>query len=232
MIDAGVSPDKLKEDMMRFPSILATPPDRIRGWQSLLHNYGIALEPELFGSMLRKASYMFYINPPLVFDEEKQTLLNQMKLTSSSTSTSGSIAYSALQVLELFRATGMSVLCVDRVVRSSPMLLLENSELIKQRLSFLHGLLLEHPSQLRTDVRYSSSSSSIKSSTKLLDTRGDSSADVKELSSFTTTAQKPVIGAESVTLARNLLDSMLYSYPDVINIDIKSVSLLFFIIIQ
>ena len=72
----------------------------------------------------------------------------------------------------------------------------------------------------------------MKSSTKLLDTRGDSSADLKELSSFTTTAQQPVMGAESVTLARNLLDSMLYSYPDVINIDIKSVSLLFFIIIQ
>ena len=64
----GYSSNVLIDDIIRFPSILAAPPDRIKGWMSLLNYYGIAKSPGLYGKMLKRAPFMFYIDPPMLFD--------------------------------------------------------------------------------------------------------------------------------------------------------------------
>ena len=52
--------------IMRFPSMLAAPPDRLLGWRALLQAHGVA--GSRFGRLMRKAPYMFYVNPPQLFD--------------------------------------------------------------------------------------------------------------------------------------------------------------------
>lgn len=68
LIEVGYSSNSLIEDIMRFPSVLAAPPDRIKGWASLLEIYGVATMPGTFGKMLKRAPFMFYLDPPILFD--------------------------------------------------------------------------------------------------------------------------------------------------------------------
>eukprot|EP01041_Mallomonas_annulata_P003297 gene3297-6531_t len=154
LLDIGFTKSQLLEDSMRFPSMLSAPPDRIRGWQALLESFGIATEePSLFGKLIRKAPYMFYVNPPLIFDNDdsnhnhhnnnhKKTVIEE----DVSVTASGFISFESLRVLETFRAFNLSSKTTDRLVRSFPRLLLDNSEHLKQRLQFLYNLLLEYPS--------------------------------------------------------------------------------------
>ena len=70
------------EDILRFPYILASPPDRIKGWASLLQLYGIAETPSTYGKMLKRAPFMFYIDPPMLFDRDSIASKSQYKYSS------------------------------------------------------------------------------------------------------------------------------------------------------
>ena len=124
---------------MRFPSMLSAPPDRIRGWQSLLDGYNVARKPGLFWKLLKKAPFMFYVNPPAINDIDLTMIPGDASATAS-----GFVAYEALQVLGLVNSLRLSDM--DKVIRTQPMLLLENSEEVRQRINFLLKLFLENSS--------------------------------------------------------------------------------------
>ena len=125
-------------DVMRFPSMLATPPDRIRGWMSLLNGFGIAPTPALFGKMLKKAPFMFYINPPELFDDEQH---DRPPDDDVSATASGFVVYESLRVLQLLRALDLPDL--DKIVRTQPTILLQDSAKVNRRVSFLFNLCLD-----------------------------------------------------------------------------------------
>jgi len=61
--------EQVIRDIMRFPSMLAAPPDRILGWRSLMQAHSVASTPVgRFGRFMRKAPFMYYVNPPQLFD--------------------------------------------------------------------------------------------------------------------------------------------------------------------
>ena len=124
---------------MRFPSMLSAPPDRIRGWQSLLDGYDVARKPGLFWKLLKKAPFMFYVNPPAINDIDLTMIPGDASATAS-----GFVAYEALKVLGLVNSLRLSDM--DKVIRTQPMLLLENSEEVNKRINFLLNLFLENSS--------------------------------------------------------------------------------------
>ena len=139
LLDVGYPPSKLIEDIMRFPSMLSAPPDRIRGWQSLLDGYDVARKPGLFWKLLKKAPFMFYVNPPAINDIDLTMIPGDASATAS-----GFVAYEALKVLGLVNSLRLSDM--DKVIRTQPMLLLENSEEVNKRINFLLNLFLENSS--------------------------------------------------------------------------------------
>lgn len=118
--------------------MLAAPPDRIRGWQALLDGFGIAKEPALFGKMLKRAPFMFYVNPPRIGDED----LSHVVDSDVSTTASGFVAYGALKVLQLLRAQNFPDL--DKIVRTQPSILLVPTTEVSARANFLVNLFLEN----------------------------------------------------------------------------------------
>jgi hypothetical protein len=136
LIEVGYSESKLTEDIMRFPSILSAPPDRIRGWMALLRGYGVAVRPELFGKLLRRAPFMFYVNAPALNDID-----NSMIPEDASTTASGFVAYEALKVLDLIDS--ICIKDMDKVVRTQPLILLESSAEVRRRINFFLNLFME-----------------------------------------------------------------------------------------
>eukprot|EP01036_Dinobryon_divergens_P028711 gene28711-37703_t len=60
---------QLLASILRFPSMLAAPPERLLGWRALMRAYNIAdRKTDRFGRFMRKAPFMYYINPPQLFD--------------------------------------------------------------------------------------------------------------------------------------------------------------------
>ena len=82
---------------------------------------------------------MFYVNPPAINDIDLTMIPGDASATAS-----GFVAYEALQVLGLVNSLRLSDM--DKVIRTQPMLLLENSEEVRQRINFLLKLFLENSS--------------------------------------------------------------------------------------
>ena len=117
--------------------MLSAPPDRIRGWQSLLEGYNVARKPGLFWKLLKKAPFMFYVNPPAINDIDLTMIPGD-----ASTTASGFVAYETLKVLTLIDSLKLSDM--DKVIRTQPLLLLENSDEVRKRINFLLNLFLEN----------------------------------------------------------------------------------------
>eukprot|EP00607_Mallomonas_marina_P005226 CAMPEP_0182434190 /NCGR_PEP_ID=MMETSP1167-20130531/68249_1 /TAXON_ID=2988 /ORGANISM="Mallomonas Sp, Strain CCMP3275" /LENGTH=480 /DNA_ID=CAMNT_0024623765 /DNA_START=277 /DNA_END=1719 /DNA_ORIENTATION=+ len=232
LLDVGVTEQQLVEDCLRFPSLLTAPPDRIHGWRSLLEGFGVATEKRLFGKLLRKAPFMMYVNPPSLFDQEETQPYND----NVSVTASGFIVYEALRILQLLQEQGFSSRCIDRIVRSSPSLLLSDSSVLRQRLVMLRYLMQGYsrdksvaegktvtdesppspPQSLAEEILKGvgqPSSSSISPTTGLNDPSIRTGIRASE-----TCAQRE---GDSMNDAytTGLLETMLYSYPTIINVD-------------
>jgi hypothetical protein len=138
--EAGYDEKKFVDDFMRFPGMLATPPDRIRGWMSLLAGYGVRTEPKYFGKLLKRAPYMFYLNPPNVFDdpeecENEEAYGSDVSVSSTSTET---VLYEALRVMGELSDAGIEDM--DKLIRTNPILLAQSKSEIKKRLDYLREL--------------------------------------------------------------------------------------------
>ena len=136
LLDAGYEPMKLVSACMRFPSMLAAPPDRIAGWKALIQNYGIARSPTLFAKLLSKATYMFYIDPPLIWDSDEY---NERKIVRAAVDPAeGTIAYKSIRILKLLH--GLKLYDMDKTIRTQPFLLLEDEQEVYARIVALKGI--------------------------------------------------------------------------------------------
>lgn len=153
LLDVGYDAASLAEDVMRFPSMLAAPPDRLRGWLALLEGYGIARGTGLFGKMLKRAPFMYYINPPHLLgeeDEEEAFFPSRGGGDDVSTTASAFVVYESLRVLQLLG--GLNLPDLDKIVRTQPALLLCQVHEVSRRCSFLLNLFLEKQHQFRDEA--------------------------------------------------------------------------------
>jgi len=137
LLDVGYTMPRLVSDIMRFPSMLAAPPDRVRGWRSLLEGFGIAKDPALFGKMLKRAPFMYYLNPPKVGDEDLSGVVD----SNASTTASAFVTYGALKVLEILSSQNFPDL--DKIIRTQPSILLVDVNEVSARATFLYDLFAE-----------------------------------------------------------------------------------------
>jgi len=138
--------EQVIRDIMRFPSMLAAPPDRILGWRSLMQAHGVASKPVgRFGRFMRKAPFMYYVNPPQLFDLHVTNCGNKATDSNHSnqtvTTASGFVAYESLSVLSYLQEVLNDNSHMDKVVRTQPTILLTSVHELKQRVMFLRELL-------------------------------------------------------------------------------------------
>ena len=126
--------------ILRFPSMLAAPPERISGWSNLLHCFDIAKGRGLFGKLLRRAPFMYYLNPPLVHDDSPLSD-HEIQYDNVSTTASSFVAYESLRVLQFLRDQDYPDL--DKIVRTQPLILLAKKEEITARAEFLFDLFVD-----------------------------------------------------------------------------------------
>ena len=135
LLDAGYDPLTLVSTCMRFPSMLAAPPDRIAGWQELMSAFGIARGPGSFAKFLSRASFMFYLDPPQFMDED----YNEMRISRASVATGdGYVSFKTLRVLKLIQSLRLHDL--DKIVRTQPFLLLADENEVYARIVALKSL--------------------------------------------------------------------------------------------
>lgn len=156
LIEVGYAKATIISDIMRFPSMLAAPPDRLRGWLALLKGFGIAREPGLFGKLLKRAPFMFYINPPSIFasgpgdegwpDVDGPSDSDRAGQTAVAGDASTFVSYQSLAVLQ--QLSSLSVKDLDKVVRTQPNILLCEPDEVARRSAFLLNLFLEPSYQL------------------------------------------------------------------------------------
>ncbi len=144
LIEVGYSSKNLAEDIRRFPSMLSAPPDRLRGWMALLEGYGVRTEKGLFGKTLKKAPFMFYVNPPYLLFQDDDTSIRENYINDVSTTASEFVVFDAFRVLQLLSSYDLDM---DKVVRSQPGLLLVAPDEVNQRAHFLLNLFLERRHQ-------------------------------------------------------------------------------------
>lgn len=92
----------------------------------------------MFGKMLRRAPFMFYVNAPKLQDDD----LSHVVDSDVSATASGFVAYGALSVLQLLKSQNFPDL--DKLVRTQPLILLVDTSEVKQRAEFLVNLFLEN----------------------------------------------------------------------------------------
>lgn len=238
LVEVGYSTTNLVNDCMRFPSMLAAPPDRLKGWKSLLENFGIADDPKLFGSLLKRAPYMFYLDPPFVHD----MFGADFSRTSGgvTTSASSSFLFEALEVLQYLDT--LNLYDMDKLIRAEPQILVESTVVLQGRVEFMMALFMElwDSEQSRNDK---SDTSSTSTTTLTIDQGGleqevDLTQGQGQGQAFVTaplgTAWE---GAESsdkssvqyeypqqqVDTAKDWLRALLQSYPAVISLDVTSI---------
>lgn len=152
LLDVGYDAASLADDVMRFPSMLAAPPDRLRGWLALLEGYGIARGTGLFGKLLKRAPFMYYINPPHLHgeaDEEEGIFPSRGGGDDVSTTASAFVVYESLRVLQLL--VGLHLPDLDKIVRTQPALLLCQVREVSKRCNFLLNLFLDKQHQFRDE---------------------------------------------------------------------------------
>ena len=138
--DVGYFGKNVKTDIMRFPSVLAAPPDRLRGWSSLLEGFGVNTTNGLFGNTLKRAPFMFNVNPPYLLFMDDDSSIKETNINDVSTTASDFTVSEALKVLQLLASYDMDM---DKVVRSNPSILTCPSNEVHCRLNFLMNLYLE-----------------------------------------------------------------------------------------
>lgn len=139
LLEVGYDRATLMDDIMRFPSMLAAPPDRLKGWMALLGSFNVAKESGLFGKLLKRAPFMFYINPPSIWnfgEEDEEDLTDDVSTTASAFVVTG-----ALRVLQ--HLSTLQLPDLDKVVRTQPYILLCSEEEVVKRCNFLLNLFLE-----------------------------------------------------------------------------------------
>jgi len=141
LLDAGYEYKQLVSNLLRFPTILATPPDRIKGWVALLHAFGIALKPNEFVKMIEKAPFMYYINAPPMCEQEINNISSFGSDADPKNEASHNLERQILSSLEILR--DLQLPDIDKLVRTSPEILLVPSHDISQRSRYLFNLFRE-----------------------------------------------------------------------------------------
>jgi hypothetical protein len=141
LLDAGYDYKKLVSNLLRFPTILATPPDRIKGWVALLHAFGIALKPNEFVKMIEKAPFMYYINAPPMCEQEINNISSFGSDADPKNDASHNLERQILSSLEILR--DLQLPDIDKLVRTSPEILLIPSQDISQRSRYLFNFFRE-----------------------------------------------------------------------------------------
>lgn len=144
LIEVGYSNKNLVGDVMRFPSMLSAPPDRLRGWMALLEGFGVKTHQGLFGKTLKRAPFMFYVNPPYLLFQDDDASIKESNINDVSTTASEFVVSEAFRVLQLLSSYGLDM---DKVVRSQPSLLLVSADEVHRRANFLVNLYLERKHQ-------------------------------------------------------------------------------------
>lgn len=144
LIEVGYSNKNLVGDIMRFPSMLSAPPDRLRGWMALLEGFGVKTEKGFFGKTLKRAPFMFYVNPPYLLFQDDDASIKETNINDVSTTAAEFVVYEAFRVLQLLSSYGLDM---DKVVRSQPSMLLVSADEVNQRANFLLNLFLERRHQ-------------------------------------------------------------------------------------
>ena len=242
LVEVGYSINNLVNDCMRFPSMLAAPPDRLRGWKSLLENFGVAVDPQLFGSLLKRAPFMFYLDPPFVHD----MFGADFSRTSGgvTTSASSSFLFEALEVLQYIDT--LNLYDMDKLIRAEPQILIESTAILQGRVEFMMALLMElwDSEQSRNEKIDTSSSSTTTSNTIDQDGLDQEVEQIQQVPGqgqgqafVTATLGAAWEGAESshkssvqyeypqqqVDTAKDWLRALLQSYPTVISLDVASI---------
>lgn len=153
--EVGHSSQMLMNDILRFPMILATPPERIRNWVLLLNHYNVALNSN-FVKVLHKAPFMYTHDPPTIslFDEESSFVTRQEDQQNIlDVGNTDKVLTSAKDVLDLIYSLRISDM--DKLIRTCPSILVVSPHEIYQRCKFLYSLFIE------TTLSHSNNSSAI-----------------------------------------------------------------------
>jgi hypothetical protein len=154
---AGYTPDLLLKDVMRFPSMLAAPPDRILGWMNLLAHFGVGNKngPSDFCSLLRRAPFMYYTDAPSITSmgmgsgtglrgNDYMNAIGQSQPLGCSDDdqdpyrNDSSVATDALKVLTYMWE--LKLPDIDKIVRSQPDILLTNVDELRARVNCLYDI--------------------------------------------------------------------------------------------
>lgn len=145
LLELGYSQTTLWKDLTLFPSILTSSAERILGWKKVFDwfydNAGVESDssrrkrgapPRSFSSLLRKAPFLFYLDPPhspseflsffsseAIGDSDSQQVLSHRIVTN-------------LDYLSTLRLPDL-----DKIIRSEPSLLLQHSDEIASRIAVL-----------------------------------------------------------------------------------------------
>lgn len=148
MKEVGYPAAKLVEDVIRFPTMLSAPPERLRGWRDLLFSYAIAPTPASFGKLLKKSPFMFYLTPPRVMEEDLSMEPDAAaegggeggggRLVSATAT--GHVQHEVRRVLDMLADLDLAPMDLDKVVRTQPSILLTSAAEVSARVSFLVGL--------------------------------------------------------------------------------------------
>eukprot|EP01038_Epipyxis_sp_PR26KG_P008595 gene8595-11613_t len=133
LIELGYSSHNLMNDILRFPSMLSAPPDRLLGWKHLMAAYNIANGKGEFGKFIKRAPFMFYLNPPQIFDEDFSS-----HVRNANASAAEYIVYDSLAVLKLL--CDLKLKNVEKIIRTDPILLLTPTKEVKSRIVYILNL--------------------------------------------------------------------------------------------
>lgn len=205
LLDIGFTVDDLKNDVMRFPSILAAPQDRLRGWMSLFHGHNIAVRKGHFAKLLRRSPFMYQIDPPALIDITS----SPSSLSSQSMGVSG--VHNVINVLQALQSHRLKD--IDKLVRTCPEIILASAEDISERLDFLRSLFLVD------DITGDDASDSSIS--------GSSSVDIFTNSNNDASSNRYIskIGSISSGSGHSMVSSLLESSPKVVLIQVEQMRL-------
>ena len=216
--DVGFETEKLRADILRFPSLLSCPPDRIFGWQALLNSFGVGTgrDKAAFSALLKRAPYMYYTNPPSLFGDDvvaAPTTLESKKVRIDSDTAMSHTAYRVQEALRALSSFSLSDEALDKVVRTCPDLLLADAQSLSQRMTFLLNTLLE----LGKITRAVCSASSCDD--------GSFSGDPTDPMELGTLPPAAVVDRSDtfaeISVAQSRLSAMLCSYPTCLTADIR-----------
>ena len=219
LMEVGYKQENFVEDVMRFPTMLSAPPDRLRGWQGLLHSFGVATEPHTFGKLLQRAPYMFYIDPPSVLDTFSPDF-GDSQVKDATTTAGKYFVFEALENLHILR--GLRSKDLDRIVRTEPHVLLEKPEELKQRLDFLLGLFRENVEAGRRRQRNGvTSGTGVEYGDRqgLVDGRAFMSGEMGAMVDLGNKAEEAE-EQDKTEKAKGMLRSFLAAYPNVLSVQV------------